>query len=243
MDAGTLLQVTNLDAGYGAKRVVHGASLHVGEGEIIAILGHNGAGKSTLLNAVCGVIKPTTGQVLFRGHDITGFSPSASVPAGISYAPQGGQIFRTLSVTDNLLMGGFTQTDQGGLAAKVAEVRQLFPALDARRDVRAGSLSGGERQMLAIGMLLLASPRLVVLDEPSGGLSPLFVDRVYDAIRGIRDRVGASVVLVEQDLSHALDVADRVYVLANGRIIHECARADFGHGDALAQKLLGFQSQ
>ncbi len=235
-----LLQVSELDAGYGQKRVIHGASLNVGEREIVAVLGHNGAGKSTLLNAIFGVIRPTRGRVVFSGLDMTGCKPSANVPAGMGYAPQGAEVFKTLSVTDNLMLGGFAIDDQARVAESVERIQQLFPALHERRHNRAGALSGGERQMLSLGMLLVAAPRLVFLDEPSGGLSPLFVDKVYDSIKAIRDTMGASVLLVEQDLNHALEVADRVYVLANGRITYESATAATGGVDELGKKLLGF---
>lgn len=235
-----LLQVTELDAGYGQKRVIHGASLHVGEREIVAVLGHNGAGKSTLLNAIFGVIRPTQGRVVFDGQDRTGQKPSANVPAGMGYAPQGAEVFKTLSITDNLMLAGFAIEDQRRVAESVSRIQQLFPALHERRNNRAGALSGGERQMLSLGMLLVSSPRLVMLDEPSGGLSPLFVDKVYDSIKGIRDNMGASVLLVEQDLNHALDVADRVYVLANGRITYESRTEATGGVEELGKKLLGF---
>ncbi len=235
-----MLKVTDLHAGYGLKRVLQAVNLQVRPGEIVAILGNNGAGKSTLLNALCGVISPMAGAVEFLGRDITGLTPSQIVPAGISYAPQGAQIFRTLTVIDNLMMGGFSVPDQEVLPGRIERIWRLFPALQVRRDVRAGSLSGGERQMLATGMLLMTAPRLVVLDEPSGGLSPLFVDRVYDAISGIRDTLGASVVVVEQDLSHALDIADRLYVLCSGRVVLEMDKARFGDREAIERAIMGF---
>lgn len=235
-----LLEVHQLSAGYGLKGVVHGVDLHVGEREVVAILGHNGVGKSTLLNALCGVNKPTAGRVLFNGRDITGRSPADNVPDGLSYAQQGADVFKTLSVTDNLMMGGFALADQAQVERAVLEVQELFPALKARANNKAGALSGGERQMLSIGMLLVASPKLVVLDEPSGGLSPMFVDRVYDTIADIRNRLGASVIVVEQDLSHVMAVADRAYVMANGKITFETSTKAPGALAALEQNLMAF---
>jgi branched-chain amino acid transport system ATP-binding protein len=143
-----LLQVANLTAGYGRKRVIHDVSLDVAEGEIVAVLGHNGAGKSTLLNAIFGTVRPATGRVLFRGKDVTGHKPSNNLREGIGYAPQGAEVFKTLSVSDNLMLGGFSIPDQNKMAENVKRVQELFPVLHARRNVRAGALSGGERQML-----------------------------------------------------------------------------------------------
>jgi len=233
-----LLEVSRLWAGYGSKLVVIDVDMNVKEREIVAILGNNGAGKSTLLNAICGILKPTDGSVDFMGSPITGRSPADNVPLGLSYAQQGAEVFKTLSVNDNLLMGGFSLSDQGKVLRSVEAVQQIFPALHARRHILAGALSGGERQMLSIGMLLVASPKLVVLDEPSAGLSPVFVDRVYDSIRDIRDSLGSSVIVVEQDLSHVLDVADRIYVMVNGRIAHETLAKSAGVVNEIQRKLL-----
>mgnify|MGYP003345673185 CR=1 FL=1 len=168
-----LLQVNGLVAGYGAKEVIHGVDIEVGEREVVAVLGHNGAGKSTLMSAIAGVITPTGGAVVFDGRDTTRASPSEKVVAGLGYGPQGGESFRSLSVTDNLVLGGYALADQSVIPERVSRVHELFPPLRERRNSRAGSLSGGERQMLSLGALLVAAPKLVILDEPSGGLSPL----------------------------------------------------------------------
>jgi branched-chain amino acid transport system ATP-binding protein len=235
-----LLQVTDLQAGYGKKQVIHGISLEVREREIVAVLGHNGAGKSTLMNAIFGVIRPTGGSVLFQGRDITGHRPSANVQEGLGYSPQGGEVFRTMTVTENLMLGGFPVEDQGLVAERIARVQELFPALYERRNTRAGSLSGGERQMLALGAVLVSSPRMVILDEPSGGLSPIMVDNMYEAIRDVAARLNAAVLLVEQESSHALEIADRAYVLANGRLIHQSDAKELARSEEeLGRLLLG----
>ena len=235
-----LLQVDGLEAGYGAKRVIDGVSLAVGEREIVAVLGHNGGGKTTLLNALFGVIRPTKGRVNFKDRDITGQKPSANVAAGIGYSPQGAEVFKSLTVTDNLLIGGFPLADQKSVAARIGGVQELFPALYERRHIRAGSLSGGERQMLALGTLLVSSPKLVILDEPSGGLSPLMVAKMYEAIENIARKLDASVLLVEQDADNALEIADRAYVMANGRITFDGAAKELAASPDLPRLLLGF---
>ena len=204
------------------------------------MLGHNGAGKSTLLSAIFGVVATTKGKIIFDGRDITNFVPSQKVIAGIGYSPQGGESFRSLSVTDNLILGGFALADQSQIAGRVARVQELFPALYERRHSRAGSLSGGERQMLSLGALLIASPRLIILDEPSGGLSPIMVDKMYEAIRNVADTLGASVLLVEQESSHALEIADRAYVLANGRVSFEGGARELAASPDLGDLLVGF---
>jgi ABC-type branched-subunit amino acid transport system ATPase component len=235
-----LLKVSELEAGYGGKRVLNGVSLAVGEREVVALLGHNGAGKTTLMNAIFGVIRPTKGSILFRDKEIAGQKPSANVQAGIGYSPQGAEVFRSLTVTDNLLLGGFAIRNQKLVTASIARVQELFPPLYERRHVRAGALSGGERQMLALGTLLISSPRLVILDEPSGGLSPLMVGRMYQAIHDIAEKLHASVLLVEQDANHALEIADRAYVLANGRITFDGAARELEQSDQLGRLLVGF---
>jgi len=235
-----LLQVTDLQAGYGKKQVIHGVSLEVREREIVAVLGHNGAGKSSLMNAIFGVIRPTGGRVLFQGKDITGQQPSANVQEGLGYSPQGAEVFRSMTVTENLMLGGFPVKDQRLVMDRISRVLELFPALHERRSIRAGSLSGGERQMLALGAVLVSSPNMVILDEPSGGLSPIVVDTMYEAIRDVATRLNASVLLVEQESSHALEIADRAYVLANGRLIYQGGAKDLARSEEdLGRLLLG----
>ena len=235
-----LLQVTDLKAGYGAKQVIHGAGIEVGEREVVAVLGHNGAGKSTLMSAIFGALPMSSGKIIFAGKDVTASPPSEKVIAGMGYSPQGGESFRSLTVTDNLILGGFALEDQSQIPARVKQVQELFPALAERRNSRAGSLSGGERQMLALGALLVAGPKLVILDEPSGGLSPIMVDRMYEAIRNVAQNLGASVLLVEQEATHALEIADRAYVLGNGRVTWSGGAKELAASDKLGDLLLGF---
>jgi branched-chain amino acid transport system ATP-binding protein len=235
-----LLTVSDLEAGYAGKRVLHGIGIEVGEREIVAVLGHNGAGKTTLMNAIFGVLRPTKGSILFRGKEIAGQRPAANVRDGIGYSPQGGEVFRSLTVMDNLVLGGFALSDQSELDARIRGVLELFPPLHERRMFRAGALSGGERQMLAMGALLVSSPRLVILDEPSGGLSPMMVGKMYDAIGEIAAKLDASVLLVEQDANHALDIAHRAYVLANGRVTFTGSARELATSDRLGRLLIGF---
>ena len=235
-----LLRVSDLKAGYGAKQVIHGVDLTVGEREVVAVLGHNGAGKSTLMSAIFGALPVTSGTVLFAGKDVTHGSPSQKVIAGLGYSPQGGESFRSLSVTENLILGGFALEDQSQIPARVKQVQEIFPALYNRRDSRAGSLSGGERQMLSLGALLVAAPRLVILDEPSGGLSPIMVDKMYEAIRNVAEQLGASVLLVEQESNYALEISDRAYVLGNGRVSFAGAARDLAAAENLGDLLLGY---
>ncbi len=234
-----LLDVSGLCAGYGSKQVIRGVDLQVGEREVVAVLGHNGAGKSSLMHAIFGVIPATAGRIAFAGQDITNMSPSDKVVAGMGYSPQGGESFRTLSVADNLALGGFALKDQSSIPERIRAVQELFPPLRERRNSRAGSLSGGERQMLALGALLIASPKLVILDEPSGGLSPMMVDKMYEAIRNVADNLGASVLLVEQEANHALEIADRAYVLGNGKVIYEGPAQELAKSEKLGDLLLG----
>ena len=237
--SGVLLEVRELVAGYGRKSVIHDVSMTVGEREIVAVFGHNGAGKSTLMSAIFGIVTPTAGRVSFRGADVTGRKASLSLQAGIGFAPQGAEVFKALTVTENLMIGGFALARQEDIRERIALVQELFPALHARRHSRAGSLSGGERQMLSLGMLLVAAPKLVILDEPSGGLSPLMVDTMYRAIEDIARRLDASVLLVEQDTKHALAIAHRAYVMAAGRITFEGSTAELGKSDRLGELLVG----
>ena len=235
-----LLEVSELEAGYGEKRVISGVSLVVGEREVVALLGHNGAGKTTLLNAIFGVIRPSKGTIRFGDKNITGQKPSDNVRDGIGYSPQGAEVFRTLTVMDNLLLGGFAVADQTKVAQSIIRIQELFPPLYERRNFRAGALSGGERQMLSLGALLVSSPRLVILDEPSGGLSPLMVGKMYDAIRDVAEKLDASVLLVEQDANHALEIAQRAYVLANGRVTFDGTARELAGSPDLGRLLVGF---
>ena len=215
---GSMLTVEDLQVVYpGGVRAVKGASLVVNEGEIVALLGSNGAGKSTLLSSVCGLIRPRSGQVAFRGQDITHLPAHRIVSLGISQAPEGRRVFAPLTVRENLLLGAYTY--QGSAVSESLErVLALFPRLRDRLPQVAGTLSGGEQQMLAIGRALMARPNLLLLDEPSLGLAPLVVKSIFATIREV-NALGTSVLLVEQDARAALRLADRAYVLDAGEVV------------------------
>ena len=211
-----LLEVAGLTAGYGKIDVLRGIDLSVGEGEIVALLGPNGAGKSTLLRAVSGLL-PWSGSVRFGGRDLAGASPRDTVRAGLVHVVEGHRVFTQLSVLDNLLLAGYAMRRQER-AARVEEALAFFPEIATKRSDRAGTLSGGQQQMLAVAQGLVAKPRLLMLDEPSAGLSPVLVDRVLAAAAQLRD-AGTAILLVEQLIEKALALADRVYALARGSIV------------------------
>jgi branched-chain amino acid transport system ATP-binding protein len=212
-----LLDVQGLQAGHGKIVVLHGVDMSVKAGEIVALLGPNGAGKTTLLCAVAGLLPWHAGRVRFGGRDMTGAGPRETVNAGLAHVIEGHRVFTQLSVTDNLLLAGYG-LPRGERAARVEEALSFFPEIAAKRHDRGGALSGGQQQMLAVAQGLVRRPRLLMLDEPSAGLSPVLVDRVLSVARSLRER-GTSVLLVEQLIEKALGVADRVYALARGRIV------------------------
>jgi branched-chain amino acid transport system ATP-binding protein len=216
--AESLLQTSGLSAGYGKIRVLHGVDLTVGAGEIVALLGPNGAGKTTLLRALSGLL-PWSGNVRFAGRDLTGASPRDVVKAGLAHVIEGHRVFTNLAVLDNLLLAGY-DLPRGERAARIEEVLELFPEVAAKRYERAASLSGGQQQILAVAQGLVRRPKLLMLDEPSAGLSPVLVDRVLVVVRRLRD-AGTAVLLVEQLIEKALALANRVYALARGSIVLE----------------------
>lgn len=215
------LAVEGLHAGYDSKDVVHGLDLALAEGEVLVVLGHNGAGKTTAMSAVFGLIRPSKGHVRYEGAEIAGRRPVENVRGGIAYVPQGHGIFRRLSVGDNLELGAFVLADKSAIPANREQVFELFPILRERRDQIAGTLSGGQQQMLAIGMALMHRPRVLLLDEPSIGLAPNLVDRVMQAIRAINRDLGVSILMVEQNVRAGLSVADRVAIMKTGRKIYD----------------------
>ncbi|HLJ63431.1 MAG TPA: ABC transporter ATP-binding protein [Stellaceae bacterium] len=223
MSEGALLDIRGLHAGYGKKEVVRGVDLEVGAGEIVLVLGHNGAGKTTLMRAVFGLHEQQTGRVLFDGQAIAGRRPAEIVKLGLAFVPQGHGVFRSLSVRDNLALGAFTLKQSG--TAPLATVYELFPVLAERARQLAGTLSGGQQQMLAIGMALMHSPRLIILDEPSIGLAPNLVAKVMGSIATINQRFGTTLVMVEQNLRDSLKIASRVVVLKRGAKIYDGAPA------------------
>jgi branched-chain amino acid transport system ATP-binding protein len=212
-----MLELTDLHVRYGNIRALQGVSLTVATGELVALIGSNGAGKSTVLRTISGLIRPSDGTVWFEGADITHAATDRIVALGISHCPEGRRIFGRLSVGDNLRLGAVAQRDQKAVAADLDMVYTLFPLLRERVQQAGGTLSGGEQQMLAIGRALMSRPRLLLLDEPSLGLAPLMVERIFETIAELK-RQGRTILLVEQNVHHALDVADRAYVLETGRI-------------------------
>lgn len=219
--AAPVLEGTHLSAGYGRKQVLFDVSLHVQPGEIVAVLGHNGAGKSTLLKALFGFLPVTGGQIRFAGEDRTRQSYWRRVQSGMTFTPAEAPVFRALSVHDNLELGGFTVADAAVRAERARRVCELFPILGERHRQLAGTLSGGQQRMLSLGMAMMAGPRLMLLDEPSLGLSPAIVQSIFDHIRQFALEDGLSVLLVEQNVRAALRIAHRAYFVRAGHIILE----------------------
>lgn len=214
----TLLEVRGLHAGYGGADVLHGIDLEVREGEVVVIVGSNGAGKSTTLRVLSGLLTPTAGVINYDGQALTALKTADSVRAGLVLCPEGRELFPDMTVLENLRLGAYRRVDRQDIQAALEESFELFPVLADRQSQRAGTLSGGEQQMLAIGRALMARPRLLMLDEPSLGLAPLLVEQMFELVTAINDR-GTSVLLVEQNAVASLNIADRGYVLETGRII------------------------
>lgn len=229
-----MLKVRNLSAGYGNLRVLRGVSLHVSPGEIVTIIGANGAGKTTLLNAVAGLLKPQAGSVVFNSNESAGVPAERMVRAGCVLVPEGRQVFATLSVRENLVLGAYARFGRDArteIGADLERVYELFPVLSQRHAQLAGTLSGGEQQMLAMGRALMAKPRLLMLDEPSMGLAPLVVRTIFQIVVRLREQ-GNTILLVEQNARAALRIADRGYVLETGQIVlEESARSLLGNKD------------
>ena len=223
MSPNAMLMVDGLDAGYGLIRALWGVGLEVRQGEIVVLLGSNGAGKSTLLRAISGLIRPTAGQIFLQGERIDTCPPAEIVRRGIAHVPEGRRVFRDLTVRDNLLLGAYTRagTEEREL---LAMVENLFPILRDRQGQAAGTLSGGEQQMLAIGRALMSRPKLLLLDEPSLGIMPKLVTKLFETIAGLRGHT--TILLVEQNVNLALEIADRGYVLETGRMVLDGASAD-----------------
>src|SRR5215470_11681195 len=221
-----ILKVSNVETCYGPVVAIRGVSFDVPQGGIVTILGANGAGKTTVLKTICGVMNPQKGSVIFQGRKIQRVDPDKVMRLGISHVPEGREVFPFLSVRENLRMGAFTRRDADGVAEDLATVFDYFPVLRERAEQRAGSLSGGEQQMLAISRALMARPRLMLMDEPSLGLSPKLVKEIFDIIVRINRERGVTILLVEQNANMALQVADYGYVLEVGRIVmaDTCAR-------------------
>jgi len=218
---GPLLETRALVSGYGKKRVVHGVDLALNQGEVLLVLGHNGGGKTTLMQTIFGLLPPMAGEVRFDGRDITGRTPAANVADGIAFVPQGHGIFRSLTVRTNLDLGAFAARDGAALPGRLENVYELFPILKERAGQIGGTLSGGQQQMLAIGMALMHGPRVLILDEPSIGLAPNLVERVMQSITTINQRLGTSIIIVEQNVKLSLPIASRAVVIKTGAVVYE----------------------
>jgi branched-chain amino acid transport system ATP-binding protein len=232
-----VLTLEKVTAGYHGLQILHEISLQVNEGEIVAIVGANGAGKTTTLNAIAGMVKPTSGRISFANQEAAGRRPSDLVREGLVLVPEGRALFGSLSVEENLQMGAWTQGRESA-SASLNEVFELFPVLYDRRSQIAETFSGGQQQMLAIGRALMAKPKLLMLDEPSTGLSPKLTWTVLDAVKRIR-ATGVSVLLVEQNASHALAMADRAYVLESGSVVLEGRGPELARDDRVRSAYLG----
>ncbi len=237
-----MLTITDLEVRYGNVTALRGVSLSVSKGEIVAVIGPNGAGKSTLLLTIAGIVKPRPGTITFDGKAIGGQQPEALVAAGLSLVPEGRHIFGSLTVADNLQLGATPRSDHRAVAQDLERVLAMFPVLKDRYHQRAGKLSGGEQQMLAIGRAMLARPKLLLLDEPSLGLAPLIVQQVYDAVTELR-RSGVTILIVEQNVTRALAAADRTYVLNNGAIAMSGTSQDLGKSAAFDAAYFGVSSE
>jgi branched-chain amino acid transport system ATP-binding protein len=236
-----LLSVTALESGYGKIRVLHGLDFNISRGEVVALLGPNGAGKSTMLRALSGLLPATAGQVRFDGQDITNATPRESARAGLVHVIEGHRVFTQISVNDNLLLAAY-DLPRGERAARVDEALSFFPEIAAKRNERGGALSGGQQQMLTVAQGLVRRPRLLMLDEPSAGLSPVLVDRVLNVIAQLRQQ-GTAVLLVEQLLEKALATADRVYALVQGHIVLEAPTSESNLPHRLEQAYFGHLTQ
>lgn len=234
----SMLKVTDLQVYYGVIQALKGISFEVNEGEVIALIGANGAGKTTTLHTITGLIRPKAGTIEFEGNDITKTPAHKIVSLGMAHVPEGRRIFGELTVYENLKLGAYTRKDKAGIAESLEKVYKRFPRLEERKKQIAGTLSGGEQQMLAMGRALMSNPKLLVMDEPSMGLSPLFVSEIFDIIDEI-SKSGTTVLLVEQNAKKALSIADRAYVLETGSIVLSGDANDLMNDDSVKKAYLG----
>ena len=233
-----MFEVQDLNVHFGGIHALKGVSLTVEDGEIVTLIGANGAGKSTTLRTASGLKKPTSGRVLVDGKDITGASAQARVKLGLSQVPEGRRVFPQMTVLENLELGGYLRRDRGARSADLDSVYERFPVLASRRKQVAGTLSGGEQQMLAMGRAMMAHPRILLLDEPSMGLAPLLVQEIFDIIRSINE-AGTTILLVEQNANKALQVAHRAYVMETGRIVLSGSAAELSKTEDIKRVYLG----
>ncbi len=236
-----VLKLLNVESAYGPIKAIRGVSLQVRRGEIATVLGSNGAGKTTILKTISGIIDPRKGSIEFKGEDITAADPAHIVQQGLSHVPEGREVFALLSVRDNLTMGAYTRTDRDGVARDMETVFGYFPILKERATQDAGLLSGGQQQMLSISRALMANPDLILLDEPSLGLSPKLTREIFEIVVRINRERGTTILLVEQNANMALNAADYGYVLENGRIVMEDTCAKLREKDDIKEFYLGMK--
>ncbi len=233
-----MLEIKDLCVNYGVIKALKGISFEVNEGEVIALIGANGAGKTTTLHTITGLLSAKSGSIVLDGKDITRTPAHKIVKMGIAHVPEGRRIFQNLTVLDNIRLGAFTRKDKDSIAEDVEKVYKLFPRLEERKTQIAGTLSGGEQQMLAMGRALMSKPRIVVMDEPSMGLSPILVSEIFDIIESIRKQ-GTTVLLVEQNAKKALAISDRAYVLETGKIVLSGKASDLINDESVKKAYLG----
>ncbi|HIZ14169.1 MAG TPA: ABC transporter ATP-binding protein [Candidatus Mediterraneibacter stercorigallinarum] len=233
-----MLEVKDLEVYYGMIQAIKGISFHVDKGEVIALIGANGAGKTTTLHTVTGLLSPKSGHVIFEGKDITKVPAHKIVSMGMAHVPEGRRVFAELSVYENLKMGAYTRKDKNEIEESLKNVYKRFPRLEERKNQMAGTLSGGEQQMLAMGRALMSKPKIILMDEPSMGLSPIMVNEIFDIIRSVSES-GTTVLLVEQNAKKALSIADRAYVLETGKIALEGKAKDLLEDDSIKKAYLG----
>lgn len=234
-----MLAVKGLKVAYGGMIAIHDATFQVNAGEIVSIVGSNGAGKTTLLNTIIGMMSPVAGQIVFQGDDITGLPPHKRVQKGIGYSPEGRRLLGRLSVMDNLMLGGITLPDKKEVEETLESVFTMFPILKERKNQKAGTLSGGEQQMVAIGRALMFKPSFLMLDEPSLGLMPKFVSMLFEVVSQINQEMGTTILIVEQKVKDALQLAHRGYVFQNGRFVQEGSGEELLQSDTIRKAYLG----
>lgn len=233
-----MLEIQDLQVNYGVINAIKGVSFEVNEGEVVTLIGANGAGKTTILHTITGLMKAKSGTIRFEGKDLLKTPAHKIVAMGMAHVPEGRRVFAQLSVYDNLKLGAYTRSDKAEIAKNLEMVYRRFPRLEERKNQVAGTLSGGEQQMLAMGRALMSSPKIILMDEPSMGLSPLFVTEIFDIIRSISES-GTTVLLVEQNAKKALSIADRAYVLETGKIVLSGSAKDMMHNDQVKKAYLG----
>lgn len=233
-----MLEIKDLEVYYGVIQAIKGISFEVNQGEVIALIGANGAGKTTTLHTITGLISPKKGSVTFEGKDITKVPAHKIVSMGMAHVPEGRRVFAELSVYENLKMGAYTRKDKSEIEESLANVYKRFPRLEERKNQMAGTLSGGEQQMLAMGRALMSRPKIILMDEPSMGLSPILVNEIFDIIQAV-SKSGTTVLLVEQNAKKALSIADRAYVLETGNIVLEGKAKDLLEDDSIKKAYLG----